>query len=164
MQKNSEVNGFKNSDIENFEIELNKIIQEVEENKKKQARLAQENSQLRTENSQLRANDARFSATFEENVRLKNEIKARSNIGLSEKDLAEVMLDAKRVANDIIQKSKEEALKFEQEKKKNLNELKIEGNIIKDDILNLKTKINQDFDQWLQNIDQIIDGSKENMS
>ncbi|MFQ6324497.1 hypothetical protein, partial [Lactococcus garvieae] len=96
--------------------------------------------------------------TLEENFKLKNEIETRSSLGLSEKDLAEVMLDAKRVANDIIQKSKDEALKIEQENQKILNEIKLEGNILKDNILNLKFKINQDIDQWVQNIEQVIDG------
>ncbi|MFQ6324173.1 hypothetical protein [Lactococcus garvieae] len=155
---------FTETDVQNFETELSKIIQEVEENKKKQDLLIQENNQLRAESIQLKANEARYTMTFEENSRLKNELETRSKLGLSEKDLAEVMLDAKRVANDIIQKSKDEALKIEQENQKILNEIKLEGNILKDNILNLKFKINQDIDQWVQNIEQVIDGPKEDLS
>lgn len=157
-------NDFTETDVQNFETELSKIIQEVEANKKKQDILIQENNQLRAESIQLKANEARYAMTLEENFKLKKEIETRSSLGLSEKDLAEVMLDAKRVANDIIQKSKDEALKIEQENQKILNEIKLEGNILKDNILNLKFKINQDIDQWVQNIEQVIDGRKENLS
>lgn len=157
-------NDFTETDVQNFETELSKIIQEVEANKKKQDILIQENNQLRAESIQLKANEARYAMTLEENFKLKKEIETRSSLGLSEKDLAEVMLDAKRVANDIIQKSKDEALKIEQENQKILNEIKLEGNILKDNILNLKFKINQDIDQWVQNIEQVIDGREENLS
>lgn len=157
-------NDFTETDVQNFETELSKIIQEVEANKKKQDILIQENNQLRAESIQLKANEARYAMTFEENLKLKNELETRSSLGLSEKDLAEVMLDAKRVANDIIQKSKDAALKIEQENQKILNEIKLEGNILKDNILNLKFKINQDIDQWVQNIEQVIDGREENLS
>ncbi|MGY3713771.1 hypothetical protein [Lactococcus petauri] len=157
-------NDFTETDVQNFETELSKIIQEVEENKKKQDILIQENNQLRAESIQLKANEARYAMTLEENFKLKKELETRSSLGLSEKDLAEVMLDAKRVANDIIQKSKDEALKIEQENQKILNEIKLEGNILKDNILNLKFKINQDIDQWVQNIEQVIDGREENLS
>lgn len=157
-------NDFTETDVQNFETELSKIIQEVEANKKKQAILIQENNQLRAESIQLKENEARYAMTLEENLKLKNELEARSSLGLSEKDLAEVMLDAKRVANDIIQKSKDEALKIEQENQKILTEIKLEGNILKDNILNFKFKINQDIEQWIQNIEQVIDGRKENLS
>lgn len=157
-------NDFTETDVQNFETELSKIIQEVEANKKKQAILIQENNQLRAESIQLKANEARYTMTLEENFKLKKELETRSSVGLSEKDLAEVMLDAKRVANDIIQKSKDESLKIEQEKQKILTEIKLEGNILKDNILNLKFKINQDIDQWVQNIEQVIDGREENLS
>ncbi len=157
-------NEFTETDVQNFETELSKIIQEVEANKKKQDILIQENNQLRAESIQLKANEARYAMTLEENFKLKKELETRSSLGLSEKDLAEVMLDAKRVANDIIQKSKDEALKIEQENQKILNEIKLEGNILKDNILNLKFKINQDIDQWVQNIEQVIDGREENLS
>lgn len=158
------MNDFTETDVQNFETELSKIIKEVEANKKKQDILIQENNQLRAESIQLKANEARYAMTLEENFKLKNEIETRSSLGLSEKDLAEVMLDAKRVANDIIQKSKDEALKIEQENQKILNEIKLEGNILKDNILNLKFKINQDIDQWVQNIEQVIDGREEKLS
>lgn len=42
-----------NTDIASFEIELNKIVQEVEENKKKLDFLLQENEQLRRKNFTL---------------------------------------------------------------------------------------------------------------
>ncbi|MCT0015351.1 hypothetical protein EFE32_00450 [Lactococcus lactis subsp. lactis] len=157
-------NDFTETDVQNFETELSKIIQEVEANKKKQAILIQENNQLRAESIQLKANEARYTMTLEENFKLKKELETRSSVGLSEKDLAEVMLDAKRVANDIIQKSKDESLKIEQEKQKILTEIKLEGNILKDNILNFKFKINQDIEQWIQNLEQIIDGPKEDIS
>lgn len=157
-------NDFTETDVQNFETELSKIIQEVEANKKKQAILIQENNQLRAESIQLKANEARYAMTLEENFKLKKELETRSSLGLSEKDLAEVMLDAKRVANDIIQKSKDESLKIEQEKQKILTEIKLEGNILKDNILNFKFKINQDIEQWIQNLEQIIDGPKEDIS
>lgn len=157
-------NDFTETDVQNFETELSKIIQEVEANKKKQAILIQENNQLRAESIQLKANEARYAMTLEENFKLKKELETRSSLGLSEKDLAEVMLDAKRVANDIIQKSKDESLKIEQEKQKILTEIKLEGNILKDNILNFKFKINQDIEQWIQNLEQIIDGPKEDLS
>lgn len=155
---------FTETDVQNFETELSNIIQEVEANKKKQDILIQENNQLRGKSIQLKANEARYAMIFEENLRLKKELETRSSLGLSEKDLAEVMLDAKRVANDIIQKSQDKALKIEQEKQNILSEMKLEGNILKDDMLNFKFKINQDIDQWLQNIEQVIDGQKENLS
>lgn len=157
-------NDFTETDVQNFETELSKIIQEVEANKKKQAILIQENNQLRAESIQLKANEARYAMTLEENFKIKKELETRSSLGLSEKDLAEVMLDAKRVANDIIQKSKDESLKIEQEKQKILTEIKLEGNILKDNILNFKFKINQDIEQWIQNLEQIIDGPKEDLS
>lgn len=157
-------NDFTETDVQNFETELSKIIQEVEANKKKQAILIQENNQLRAESIQLKANEARYAMTLEENFKLKKELETRSSLGLSEKDLAEVMLDAKRVANDIIQKSKDESLKIEQEKQKILTEIKLEGNILKDNILNFKFKINQDIEQWIQNLEQVIDGPKEGLS
>lgn len=149
-------NDFTEKDVQNFETELNKIIQEVEENKKKQEVLMQENHQLQAEIIQLKANEARYVMAFEENSRLKKELEAQNSIGLSEKDLAEVMLDAKRVANDIIQKSQNKAQKIDQEKQKILNEIKLEGNVIKDDILKFQSKINGDIEQWLQNIVQIV--------
>lgn len=154
---------FNDTDVKNFETELSKIIKEVEANKKKQEELIQENSQLRSEIIQLKKIESRFSMTLEENSRLKKELDLKKNLGLSEKDLADVMLEAKRVANSIVQKSQDKALKIDQEKQKIMTDLKLEGDVIKENIKNYKTKINQDFDLWIQNMDQIIGGlNREN--
>ena len=142
--------------MENIEAEVTKLIQEVEENKKKQEELIRENEKLKSENTHFKINEAKYAATFEENARLKHEQSQQSTNALSEKDLADVMINAKVVANEMIQKAKSEALEFEQQKQAALTSLRHEGKNLKDEILNIKSKIDRDLYLWVEDLENFL--------
>lgn len=78
-------------------------------------------------------------------------------MGLSEKDLVEVMLDAKRVANDIVKKAQDEVLLVERQKKEALAALKQEGQLIREDIEKYRIKVNQGLNQWIENLERVME-------
>ncbi|MGY3712945.1 hypothetical protein [Lactococcus petauri] len=158
MENYSEIN---QRDLSNFETELSGIIQEVEENKKKLEFLEKENEQLRLKNANLEKNEINYINTLKQNTLKIQELEKQTPIGLSEKDLAEVMLDAKRVANDIVQKAKEEVKAFEHQKQAALNSMRQEGQLLREDIVNFKMKADQDLNQWIESLEVLIGSSEQ---
>lgn len=158
------LNDFTNTDMKNFESILSHMIQEVEENNKKVLYLIQENDQLRIDNTRFKVNEESCKKVFEENNRLKQELGEKQKLGLSEKDLADIMINAKRVANDIIRKSKDDALKIEQQNQEMLRKILQMGSLIEEDIIKFKNKFDQDFNQWCQNLNSFKEVSKINSS
>ncbi|WP_213497096.1 hypothetical protein [Lactococcus formosensis] len=148
-------------DLSSFETELSGIIQEVEENKKKLEFLAKENEQLRLKNANLEKNEINYINTLKQNTLKIQELEKQNPIGLSEKDLAEVMLDAKRVANDIVQKAKEEVKTFEHQKQAALNSMRQEGQLLREDIVNFKMKADQDLNEWIKSLEVLIGSSEQ---
>lgn len=147
----------KQTDLNNFEIELASIIQEVEENKQKLEFLKNENDQLRLKNSTLEANEARYVNTLKQKETQLQQLEKQAPVGLSEKDLAEVMLDAKRVANDIVKKAQDEVVLVERQKKEAMVALKQEGQLIREDIEKYRIKVNQDLNQWIESLERVMD-------
>lgn len=158
MENYSEIN---QRDLSNFETELSGIIQEVEENKKKLEFLEKENEQLRLKNANLEKNEINYINTLKQNTLKIQALEKQNPIGLSEKDLAEVMLDAKRVANDIVQKAKEEVKVFEHQKQAALNSMRQEGQLLREDIVNFKMKADQDLNQWIESLEVLIGSSEQ---
>lgn len=144
------------TDLSGFENELSLLIREVEENKKKLGLLEKENEQLRINNSTLKGNEFNYINSLKESERKVQELEKKVPTGLSEKDLAEVMLDAKRVANDIIAKAQEEVVVFERQKEEALKAMKQEGKLIKEDIVNFKMKVDQEMNQWIDSLGVLI--------
>ncbi|MFK4894764.1 hypothetical protein [Lactococcus petauri] len=147
----------KQTDLNNFETELASIIQEVEENKQKLEFLKNENDQLRLKNSTLEANEARYVNTLKQKETQLQQLEKQVPVGLSEKDLAEVMLDAKRVANDIVKKAQDEVVLVERQKKEAMVALKQEGQLIREDIEKYRIKVNQDLNQWIESLERVMD-------
>lgn len=147
----------KQTDLNNFETELASIIQEVEENKQKLEFLKNENDQLRLKNSTLEANEVHYVNTLKQKETQLQQLEKQVPMGLSEKDLAEVMLDAKRVANDIVKKAQDEVVLVERQKKEAMVALKQEGQLIREDIEKYRIKVNQDLNQWIESLERVMD-------
>lgn len=147
----------KQTDLNNFETELASIIQEVEENKQKLEFLKNENDQLRLKNSTLEANEVRYVNTLKQKETQLQQLEKQIPMGLSEKDLAEVMLDAKRVANDIVKKAQDEVVLIERQNKEAMVALKQEGQLIREDIEKYRIKVNQDLNQWIESLERVMD-------
>lgn len=147
----------KPTDLHSFETELASIIQEVEENKKKLELLKNENDQLRLKNRTLEENERRYVNTLKQKETELQQLEQQPPMGLSEKDLVEVMLDAKRVANDIVKKAQDEVLLVERQKKEALAALKQEGQLIREDIEKYRIKVNQDLNQWIESLERVMD-------
>ncbi|WP_346349572.1 hypothetical protein [Lactococcus formosensis] len=147
----------KQTDLNSFEAELASIIQEVEENKKKLEFLKNENDQLRLKNTTLEENERRYVNTLKQKETELQQLEKQPPMGLSEKDLVEVMLDAKRVANDIVKKAQDEVLLVERQKKEALAALKQEGQLIREDIEKYRIKVNQDLNQWIESLERVMD-------
>lgn len=147
----------KETNLSSFENELASIIQEVEENKKKLEFLKNENDQLRLKNTTLEENEARYVNTLQQKETQLQQLEKQPPIGLSEKDLVEVMLDAKRVANDIVKKAQDEVVLVERQKKEALSALKQEGQLIREDIEKYRIKVNQDLNQWIESLERVMD-------
>ncbi|MFQ6324478.1 hypothetical protein [Lactococcus garvieae] len=143
--------------LDKLEIELGGIIQEVEANKKKLEALEKENEQLRVKNTVLERNEVGYVQTLKQNTLKIQELEQHVPTGLSEKDLAEVMLDAKRVANDIVQKAQEEVKLFERQKQDALNAMCQKGKLLREDIVNFKMKADQELNQWLEALEVLIE-------
>lgn len=149
----------KQTDLNSFETELASIIQEVEENKKKLEFLKNENDQLRLKNTTLEENEVRYANTLKQKEMQLQQLEKQTPVGLSEKDLAEVMLDAKRVANDIVKKAQDEVVLVERQKQEALHAFKQEGQFIREDIEKYRIKINQDLNQWIESLERVMDSS-----
>lgn len=147
----------KETNLSSFETELASIIQEVEENKKKLEFLKNENDQLRLKNTTLEENERRYVNTLQQKETQLQQLEKQPPMGLSEKDLVEVMLDAKRVANDIVKKAQDEVLLVERQKKEALAALKQEGQLIREDIEKYRIKVNQDLNQWIESLERVMD-------
>ncbi|MGY3713872.1 hypothetical protein [Lactococcus petauri] len=147
----------KQTDLNSFEIELASIIQEVEENKKKLEFLKNENDQLRLKNMTLEQNEVHYVNTLKQKEAQLQQLENKPPMGLSEKDLVEVMLDAKRVAKDIVKKAQDEVLLVERQKKEALAALKQEGQLIREDIEKYRIKVNQDLNQWIESLERVMD-------
>lgn len=147
----------KQTNLSSFETELASIIQEVEENKKKLEFLKNENDQLRLKNTTLEENERRYVNTLKQKETELQQLEKQPPMGLSEKDLVEVMLDAKRVANDIVKKAQDEVLLVERQKKEALAALKQEGQLIREDIEKYRIKVNQDLNQWIESLERVMD-------
>ena len=143
-------------DVKEFESELSRIIQEVEETKQEKNKLYQENQRLKAENAQYKVKAAQYSVMISENAELKKELDKRENQGLSEQDLADVMLDAKRVANDIVKKAQDKTKEIELQRKEQLDAVKQEGTMVREDIVNFKITIDQKINQWIENLDNLL--------
>lgn len=150
----------KQTDLNSLEIELASIIQEVEENKKKLEFLKNENDQLRLKNMTLEQNEVHYVNTLKQKEAQLQQLENKPPMGLSEKDLVEVMLDAKRVANDIVKKAQDEVLLVERQKKEALTYLKQEGQLIREDIEKYRIKVNQDLNQWIESLERVMDSSE----
>lgn len=147
----------KETNLSSFETELASIIQEVEENKKKLEFLKNENDQLRLKNTTLEENEARYVNTLQQKETQLQQLEKQPPMGLSEKDLVEVMLDAKRVAKDIVKKAQDEVVLVERQKKEALAALKQEGQLIREDIEKYRIKVNQDLNQWIESLERVMD-------
>ncbi|MCO7180524.1 hypothetical protein [Lactococcus formosensis] len=147
----------KQTDLNSFEAELASIIQEVEENKKKLEFLKNENDQLRLKNTTLEENERRYVNTLKQKETQLQQLEKQPPMGLSEKDLVEVMLDAKRVANDIVKKAQDEVVLVERQKKEALAALKQEGQLVREDIEKYRIKVNQDLNQWIESLERVMD-------
>lgn len=147
----------KQTNLSSFENELASIIQEVEENKKKLEFLKNENDQLRLKNRTLEENERRYVNTLKQKETELQQLEQQPPMGLSEKDLVEVMLDAKRVANDIVKKAQDEVLLVERQKKEALAALKQEGQLVREDIEKYRIKVNQDLNQWIESLERVMD-------
>lgn len=145
------------TNLSSFETELASIIQEVEENKKKLEFLKNENDQLRLKNTTLEENEARYVNTLQQKETQLQQLEKQPPMGLSEKDLVEVMLDAKRVAKDIVKKAQDEVVLVERQKKEALAALKQEGQLIREDIEKYRIKVNQDLNQWIESLERVMD-------
>lgn len=156
MENFSETN-----EINGFETELNNLIQEVEGNKNKLKVLEKENEQLKIKNDSLKENEIKYITLLKKNETKIQNFEKQVPTGLSEKDLAEVMLDAKRVANDIIAKAKEEVKVFERQKQEAINAMRQEGKLIKEEVVNFKIKADQDVNKWIQSLEVLIGEPKE---
>ena len=150
-------NEMKLKSLGDFETKLSSIIQEVEENKKKLEFLKNENDQLRLKNTTLEENELRYVNTLKQKETELRQLEKQTPMGLSEKDLVEVILDAKRVANDIVKKAQDEVLLVERQKKEALAALKQEGQLIREDIEKYRIKVNQDLDQWIKSLERVVD-------
>ncbi|WP_285142118.1 hypothetical protein [Lactococcus petauri] len=147
----------KETNLSSFETELASIIQEVEENKKKLEFLKNENDQLRLKNRTLEENERRYVNTLKQKETELQQLEKQPPMGLSEKDLVEVMLDAKRVAKDIVKKAQDEVLLVERQKKEALAALKQEGQLVREDIEKYRIKVNQDLNQWIESLERVMD-------
>ncbi|MFK4886793.1 hypothetical protein ACI1UN_06735 [Lactococcus petauri] len=147
----------KETNLSSFETELASIIQEVEENKKKLEFLKNENDQLRLKNTTLEENERRYVNTLKQKETELQQLEKQPPMGLSEKDLVEVMLDAKRVAKDIVKKAQDEVLLVERQKKEALAALKQEGQLVREDIEKYRIKVNQDLNQWIESLERVMD-------
>ncbi|MFK4886782.1 hypothetical protein ACI1UN_06680 [Lactococcus petauri] len=147
----------KETNLSSFETELASIIQEVEENKKKLEFLKNENDQLRLKNRTLEENERRYVNTLKQKETELQQLEKQPPMGLSEKDLVEVMLDAKRVAKDIVKKAQDEVVLVERQKKEALSALKQEGQLIREDIEKYRIKVNQDLNQWIESLERVMD-------
>lgn len=145
------------TNLSSFETELASIIQEVEENKKKLEFLKNENDQLRLKNTTLEENEARYVNTLQQKETQLQQLEKQPPMGLSEKDLVEVMLDAKRVAKGIVKKAQDEVVLVERQKKEALAALKQEGQLIREDIEKYRIKVNQDLNQWIESLERVMD-------
>ena len=154
MKNNEET---KQTNLSSFETELASIIQEVEENKKKLEFLKNENDQLRLKNRTLEENERRYVNTLKQKETELQQLEKQPPMGLSEKDLVEVMLDAKRVAKDIVKKAQDEVLLVERQKKETLSALKQEGQLVREDIEKYRIKVNQDLNQWIESLERVMD-------
>lgn len=147
----------KETNLSSFETELASIIQEVEENKKKLEFLKNENDQLRLKNRTLEENERRYVNTLKQKETELQQLEKQPPMGLSEKDLVEVMLDAKRVAKDIVKKAQDEVRLVERQKKEALAALKQEGQLVREDIEKYRIKVNQDLNQWIESLERVMD-------
>lgn len=147
----------KETNLSSFETELASIIQEVEENKKKLEFLKNENDQLRLKNRTLEENERRYVNTLKQKETELQQLEKQPSMGLSEKDLVEVMLDAKRVAKDIVKKAQDEVRLVERQKKEALAALKQEGQLVREDIEKYRIKVNQDLNQWIESLERVMD-------
>lgn len=147
----------KETNLSSFETELASIIQEVEENKKKLEFLKNENDQLRLKNRTLEENERRYVNTLKQKETELQQLEKQPPMGLSEKDLVEVMLDAKRVAKDIVKKAQDEVVLVERQKKEALAALKQEGQLVREDIEKYRIKVNQDLNQWIESLERVMD-------
>ena len=147
----------KETNLSSFETELASIIQEVEENKKKLEFLKNENDQLRLKNRTLEENERRYVNTLKQKETELQQLEKQPPMGLLEKDLVEVMLDAKRVANDIVKKAQDEVRLVERQKKEALAALKQEGQLVREDIEKYRIKVNQDLNQWIESLERVMD-------
>ena len=147
----------KETNLSSFETELASIIQEVEENKKKLEFLKNENDQLRLKNRTLEENERRYVNTLKQKETELQQLEKQPPMGLLEKDLVEVMLDAKRVANDIVKKAQDEVVLVERQKKEALAALKQEGQLVREDIEKYRIKVNQDLNQWIESLERVMD-------
>lgn len=145
------------TNLSSFETELASIIQEVEENKKKLEFLKNENDQLRLKNTTLEENERRYVNTLKQKETELQQLEKQPPMGLSEKDLVEVMLDAKRVAKGIVKKAQDEVVLVERQKKEALAALKQEGQLIREDIEKYRIKVNQDLNQWIESLERVMD-------
>lgn len=150
----------KQTNLSSFEAELASIIQEVEENKKKLEFIKNENDQLRQKNTTLKKNEAQYVNALKQKETQLQQLEKQIPMGLSEKDLVEVMIDAKRLANGIVKKAQDEVLVVERQKNEALAALKQEGQLIREDIEKYRIKVNQDLTQWIESLERVMDSSE----
>lgn len=142
-------------ELKNFEDEVNKVIQEVECSERKQKELENENQALKNKILQLQEIEQNFSFIQDENHRLKEENKAKREGEVTEQDLVDIMISAKKAANSMIQDAQDEIQKINSEKKELFRSIKQEGDEIKQYLLNFKKEVNIEISQWVTNIEAL---------
>ena len=150
--------------MENIEEEVTKLIQEVEENKKRHEELILTNEKLKIENEVLKSDVLKYSSVYEENVRLKRDMEERKHSGLSEEDLADVMINAKVVAKEMIRSAENKALEFEKQQQETLRNIYSEGQTLKEEILKIKSKVDRDLYQWVEDLETLLQEQENKIS
>jgi predicted nucleic acid-binding Zn-ribbon protein len=140
-------------ELKSFEDEVNKVIQEVERSERKQKELENENLALKNKILQLQEIEQNFSFIQDENHRLKEENKAKREGEITEQDLVDIMISAKKAANSMIQDAQDEIQKINSEKKELFRSIKQEGDEIKQYLLNFKKEVDTEISQWVTNIE-----------
>lgn len=142
-------------ELKGFEDEVNKVIKEVELSEKKQKELEDENLSLKERLIQYQKFEQNNLFLLEENNRLKEQIKTKSDHEMSEKDLAEIMISAKKVSNLMIQEAKEDVEKVNNEKQKLLKSITQEGTELKHKLFNIKEQMGSEIDKWISSIERL---------
>ncbi|AUX11409.1 hypothetical protein C0213_02975 [Latilactobacillus sakei] len=141
-------------EIEALDIEVKRIIAELQAEKDKNQVLMTENNQLRqkvTETDQYRHKAEQLA---HEVRHLKTQ--GQSNISeLNSQDISEIMVAAKVAANQMVKKAEKEARDYELTKRAALETVKAEADVFQTNLLKVKAQIENDLTAWMTRIDEI---------